>query len=139
MSDMFDFYPSEHAPDNRFRCIPKRIITIMAGETATHSFEIPDNIQGQEIKDIEYEAIYKLGLDVVLVKTKEESELPLDDDCPITIITWNLSPEETLLFKDTLLDAHVQLKFKFNDNSILYSDIMKVFLQDALDVSKNKN
>lgn len=132
MSDMFRNYPQPdyYIPDNRRIPIPKDIITIMSGETTTHSFEVPLNLN-EDTKD--YKAIYKLGLNVVLEKQKNDFDVIYDEDTKTSIMTVILTPSETMLFKDTLLDAHVQLKFTLNDDTILYSDICPIVLEDSLD------
>lgn len=131
MSDMFKNYPqpSDYTPNNRRIPIPKDIITIMSGETTTHSFEVPLDYE----KDIvDYRAIYKLGLEVVLEKTMEECAPVYDKNRMMSILTWKLSPSETMLFRNTLLDAKVQLRFSLIDGSIAFSDIMDIKLEDSL-------
>ena len=132
MSDIFKNYPQPdyYIPDNRRIYLPKDIITIMSGETTTHSFEVPLNLN-TDTKD--YKAIYHLGLKVVLEKPKSECDVIYDEETKTSIMTWILTPSETMLFKDTLLDAQVQLKFTLNDDTILYSDIRPIVLEDSLD------
>ena len=78
MSDMFKNYPQpdDYIPDNRRVRIPKELVTIMSGETTTHSFELPFDYSSYK----DYKAIYKLGLDVVLEKSKEECDAMYDED-----------------------------------------------------------
>ena len=74
MNEMFKNYPQpeNYIPDNRPKCIKPCGINIMTGESAIHSFEIPFNVE----EDCKYiEIIYKLGLDIVILKTNEEIDL----------------------------------------------------------------
>lgn len=136
--DMFDNYPSPegYIPDNREVPFENYGLTIMAGETASHSFDIPFDVN-EDCNGVEI--IYKLGLTVVLTKIPNSGNIAVirDDSGEFcyTNITVVLSEEETLLFKDTLLDAFVQLKFIMKDNSIQYSEICPITIEDALDVT----
>lgn len=134
MVDMFRNYPQpdDYKPNNYPRCKCCKKLEIMAGETAIHSFDIPFNVEDDCSL---VEVIYKLGLEPVVIKNNMYYlDIWVGDDGK-SIITCKLSPEETLLFKNTTLDAHVQLKFYMNDGSIVYSEIYKVFMKDALDAN----
>ena len=130
MSDMFKNYPQpdDYVPDNRRVRIPKELLTIMSGETTTHSFELPFNYESYK----DYKAIYKLGINVVLEKSKEECTAMYDEDEDISILSWTLSPSETMLFRDTNLDAKVQLRFVESDDTIAFSEILDIVLEDSL-------
>ena len=129
MSHMFDNYPqpSYYIPNNRKCHFPKEVITIMTGETTVHSFDIPFDVDNETLS---YRALYKLGLNIVLVKEKEECDVLYENG--VATLTWVLSPNETLLFKDTLLDTRVQLEFVMQDHSISYTNILKVKVIDSL-------
>ena len=129
-SKMFDNYPQpeSYIPDNLVRCFPKEEITIMSGETTTHSFEVPLDIN----KLIDYKALYKLGLEVILDKTRETCDAIYDEERGVSLLTWKLPPEETILFGHTLLDAKVQLRFTLEDGSIAFSDVMSIRLENSL-------
>ena len=131
MSEMFKNYPQpdNYIPDNRPKCIPEFGLDIMTGETASHSFDIPFNVEDEALN---YYVIYKLGIDVILVKDKENLIVTEEDD-GTSVITCGLSEEETKMFSSTILDTSVQLKFLFKDNSIAYTDIYSVNVVDALD------
>ena len=134
MSDMFNNYPqsSEYIPNNRFRKWTKQELTIMAGETTSHSFDIPFNVKEETLN---CKVIYKLGLEDVI--TKEDDELIIadyDESIFKSCITCKLSPEETSLFANTLLKASVQLKFTMLDGSISYTEIYPVKLLNSLDI-----
>ena len=134
MADMFKNYPQpdDYKPDNYPKCrCPKRL-EIMAGETAIHTFDVPFNVEDDCSL---VEVIYKLGIKPIVVKNNMYYLDILVDEDGKSIITCKLSPEETLLFKNTTLDTHVQLKFYMNDGSIVYSEIYEVFMKDALDVN----
>ena len=129
--DMFKLYPSpeDYIPCNRKFPIKKEILTIMTGETTVHSFDIPFDVESDTLS---YRLIYKLGLNIVLVKEKEDCEVLYDDKHDITTLTWTISPSETLFFRSTLLDAHAQIEFVMPDHSISYTDILEVKVVDSL-------
>ena len=134
MTEMFNNYPQaeDYKPDNRHRKWPELKLDIMTGETAVHTFEIPfDVTDDNQVAD--YEVIYKLGLEPVIIKTSlYDLEIEVEQDGS-SIVICRLKPEETLLFKDTVLDTHVQLKFYMEDGQVSYSDIYKVYVKDSLD------
>ena len=129
-SEMFKHYPQpdNYTPYNIPHGIKHEEITIMAGESATHSFEIPFNV----IEDVtDFEIIYKLGISMSLIKSylgEKEKEYPAitvvyDEDSHKSMITCVLSVIETQLFRDTLLDCKVQIKFIMKDLSIAYTEV----------------
>lgn len=138
MSEVFDIeslfkgIDKEDIPNNRPHCRPKKDLVIMAGESTSHSFIIPF-----DMKEVVADCCvtYRLGLTNVLTKYFNEVEL-LDYDCckQCSILTCNLSPEDTMLFENTLLDCDVQIKFIMKDGSTLFTEIYKVKLKDSLDV-----
>ena len=137
MGNMFNNYPqpANYIPNNRIKTIEKFELDIMTGESASHTFEVPLDVEG-ECSNVE--VIYKVGINVVLVK--DMSELDIEPE-PVasgetptyTFIIAHISPEETLLFNDTLLDTFVQLKFVLNDGDVLYTEIYPVNVVDSLD------
>ena len=129
MLEMFKNYPqpADYKPDNYPKCRKPRIIEIMAGETAIHTFEVPFNIDANCNK---IEVIYKLGINPVIIKYKLDTVINHDNT---SSITCTLTPEETLLFKSTFLAAKVQLKFYMKDGSIVYSEIYNIRVSQALD------
>ena len=132
--DMFKFYPSPegYIPCNRPRFHKKEMLTIMTGETTVHSFDVPFNVEDAEEGCITFRAIYKLGVEVVLVKDKEDCDVLYDEDNDISTLTWTLSPAETLLFKESYLNTQVQIEFVMLDHSIAYTDKLKVKVTDSL-------
>lgn len=128
---MFDRYPqpADYIPDNRPRCCPKTDLIIMTGETSIHSFETPFDINDY-CNNVE--VIYKNGINVVLIKTLDEVEVSLDEH-GFSIITVTMSPSESNLFENTLLDTSVQLKFTMRDYSVVFSKIYEVKVFDSLE------
>ena len=133
MSNMFNNYPGP-TPDNRRFCLPRDILTIMAGETTEHSFEFFNMDLSDDSFASDFKLIYKLGLEVVLEKSKDKCTIVYDGHK--SIVTCVLSETETSLFANTLLDAFVQFKFNVSDGTTRYSDIMEIKLEDALDSKK---
>ena len=133
MSDRFRNYPQpeDYIPNNYPRHCCKPPLEIMAGETTSHSFDVPFNLANECFN---VEVIYQLGVEPVIIKGIPDIEIIVIEN-DNSIVTCKLSPEETILFKNTLLDTHVQLKFYLNDGSIVYSEIYKVFVNDALDLN----
>lgn len=139
---MFDNYPQpdDYIPNNRPKPMHKHEITIMTGETASHTFDVPFDVK-EDCIDIE--VIYKLGLNVIITKKSNELDIVSKEkgDWHYSSVTSSLSSEETALFHDTLLDANVQIKFTMKDGTmkdgaIQYSEIYKVDVQDSLDGNK---
>ena len=134
MSDtMFkDFLqPEGKVPCNRPKPHHKREIVIMAGETAQHSFEIPFDVENDTL---DFDILYKLGLDLVITKNRQLCKVIYDKDRHFSIISCNLSPEETLLFGNTTLEAKVQIRFRMTDLSLAYTEVYKIKLLDSLDL-----
>ena len=133
MTHMFDNYPqpNDYIPTNRRIKLPCSEATIMPGETTVHSFDIPFNID-EAAKD--YKIIYKLGLNIVLEKGKEEAKVLYNEHTHCSIITWVLTPEETMLFKNTLLQAQAQIRFIMKDDTIAFTEISQVKVEDSLEV-----
>ena len=137
MVDMFRNYPQpeDYKPNNYPKCHFRKPLEIMAGETTVHSFDVPFNVEDDTSL---CEVIYRLGTETVIVK---DSAMYLDItvlDNGTSIVTCTLKPEETLIFKNTALDTYVQLKFYMNNGMITYSEIYRVKVTDALDISYEK-
>ena len=128
---MFELYPqpADYIPKNRPKKIKSDDITIMTGETTTHSFEVPMDVRTETSY---FKALYKLGLEVILEKPMEDCDVVYDEDHLTSILTWKLSPSETMLFSDTWLDTKVQIEFTLKDGSIIFSDIMKIKVENSL-------
>lgn len=135
MTHMFDNYPqpSDYIPTNIKIKVPNDEAIIMPGETTVHSFEIPFDVD--KTAD-DYKIIYKLGLDVILEKGKDKASVVKDATENFSILSWVLSPEETLLFKNTLLQAQTQIKFVMKDGTVAYSEISQIKVEDSLDIDE---
>lgn len=134
MFDKFDNIPEGYIPNNRPRCIKPFKLDIMTGETASHSFEVPFDVQEE---CLEYEVIYKLGLKQIIIRNSWTLDVQKTEK-GTSIITCNLSSDETKLFENSSLKARVQLKFYLNNNAITFSEIYNVTVRDSLEVNRRK-
>ena len=134
MSNMFKNYPQpdDYIPNNRHKCFCRKKLTIMAGETTTHTFEVPFDVQ----KDtLDFEVIYKLGLTPILTKSEEELDVgEYDEEKHEVTVSCVISRDESKLFANTLLDANVQMRFIMNDGTTVYTEIYPIKLSTALDI-----
>ena len=111
---------------------------IIIGATNTHPFKQPFLFSSFVKK---FEVIYKQGLTEVLTKTydmqsneyREDIIIHEFDEKGFTILKVILSPEESSLFKNSVLECQVQLKFYMLDDSILYSDVYDIWVKSPLD------
>ena len=134
MSEMFKNYPQpeDYIPNNRPRCCRHHPINLMTGETTSHSFDIPFDVKEDTL---DYKVIYKLGINIVIEKGKDELELSeYDVERHETTITCELSSEETSLFKFTSLNAYVQIQFTMKDNSTVFTEIYPIKILNSLAV-----
>lgn len=131
---MFDNYPqsSDYIPNNRPHCCKHKGLDIMTGETAEHIFEIPFNV---EEDCLSVEVIYKQGLKPVIIKDESQIDIVITEH-NTSVITCVLTPSETLLFSNSLLNTRVQLKFYMTNKTVSYSDIYKVKIVNSLDANK---
>lgn len=129
MSEMFKNYPQpdDYIPNNRRKCHCRCKLDIMTGETSSHSFEIPFDVTTD---CIDYSIIYNYYLDKYLTVTKDRIEVISENGK--SILTCKLSSEETMLFVNNLLDAHVQVRFVMLDGSITFSEIYKINVKKSL-------
>ena len=121
----FDNLPENYIPDNMHRCPRQFHLDIMTGENAIHTFEMPFKFM-EECSAVD--VIYKHGLEVVLVKSVAPNDVNDEDN----IVTITLTPEETNLFTDNILDTNVQLKFTMSNDNIVFSEIYKVNVVNSL-------
>jgi len=124
-------------PDNIHKFIEQeQPEEITLGASAVHTFEFPF-LYSEVIKHMSI--IYKQGTDIVLEKTIQPEWIteiinPLDEECTErTILRIPLSPLETLLFKDTLLDTFAQLFFTAVDDSVNYTHRIPITIIIPLD------
>ena len=73
-------------------------------------------------------------MNIVLEKGKEEAKVLYNEHTHCSIITWVLTPEETMLFKNTLLQAQAQIRFIMKDDTIAFTEISQVKVEDSLEV-----
>lgn len=134
MSEMFKNYPqpADYIPNNRPQSIIAEKITIMTGETSEHSFELPFNVHRECLN---LEVIYKLGLEDIIVRELSDLEVEITKD-DTTMIICKLSPAETNLFRNTFLDANLQLKLYLVDGSVAFSDVYKIYVTNSLDTGE---
>lgn len=133
MGNMFKNYPQpgDYIPDNHPKFCEPFKLDIMTGETAIHSFEIPFNV----ITDCEaVEVIYNVGINIILSRITSELDIHVEENNH-SIITCTLSSDDTMLFRNTLLDTQVQIKFTMRDKKIVYSDIYPVHVVDSLEAT----
>lgn len=127
---MFDNYNNLTPPNNQIKFLPHKARfkdIIRRGETTTHYFNIP-----YEIDDIQDFLIsYKQGLGVIIKKTL--IECGLDNLLGETIITCELSPNETALFDRKNRDTFTQVALRLTDGSIVYSEKYRLKVVDVLD------
>ncbi len=134
MAEMFRNYPQadDYIPNNRPKAIKKMEVSIMTGETTTHTFDIPFDVS-DKTKIITLEVLYKVGIDVVLIKTEDELDIEADEPKPgHSLVACQISPLESLLFSNTVLDKFVQIKFFMADGSIQLSEIYEITVRDSL-------
>ena len=135
--DMFENYDNmnpDYIPDNRPKCHCHCGLKLMTGETTTHSFEIPFDVE-KDVKD--YQIIYRYNLNEILIKNKNEIEvISYDDETHKSIISCTISADESKLFNSLTLDCFAQVKFINLDDTISYSVIYKVKISDAIDVKE---
>ena len=134
MVDMFRNYPQpdDYKPNNYPKCHCRKPLEIMAGETTVHSFDVPFNVEDETTM---VEVIYQLGTKPIIIKN---NMMHLDItvlENNTSIVTCTLKPNETALFRNTLLDTKVQLKFYMDNGMVTYSEIYKVKVSDSLDVN----
>lgn len=132
LSEMFNNYPQpdDYIPDNHPKCCKPMCLDIMVGETTIHTFEIPFNI---ETETLGVEVMYKLGVNLMLVKTNEDLTITIDEEKNTSIISCEITSQESLLFRNTVLDTNVQIKFIMLDKTIKMSEIYTVKVCDSLD------
>lgn len=129
--EMFNNYPQpdDYIPNNRPKPICPSKLSIMVGETSVQSFDIPFNVE-EDCSN--WEVIYKVGLEIVLVKKKEDTTIITQDD-GTSLISFVLTPAETQLFNNLVLSTQVQIKFTMKTGETIYSDIYQIKVINALD------
>ena len=135
MVEMFKNYPQPegYKPDNYPKCHKKNDLVIMTGESASHTFEVPFNV---ETETLDFDVLYQLGIELIITKNKAQCTTTTDEEANKSFITCNLVPAETLAFKNTTLKARVQIRFWLKDYTYAYTEIYDIKLMNSLDASE---
>ena len=130
---MFKNYPqpSDYIPDNRPKPIEPRRLEIMAGETTTHTFEVPFDVVNKTLK---LQVLYKLGLNVILIKEDNDLNIFVKED-GTSVVSCHISDDESILFANTLLSTSVQMRFVMLDGSVQFTEIYRVKVRNSLDAA----
>lgn len=113
---------------------------IVIGATNTHVFNAPF-LLSTYCEQIEI--IYRQGLDVKLLNKvydfrineliQNGIEVNECDEKEFSIVKVTLTPEESNLFKNSVLECQAQMKLFMPDNEILYSDAYDIIVKSPLD------
>lgn len=107
---------------------------IVIGSSCTHIFKFP--FKYSEVVE-HIEIIYKQGLNnPILIKHDEDvtvAEFKSQCGRDYSTVTLILTPEETKLFKKTLLDTFVQIKLINKENETLYNVPTELKIRVPLD------
>jgi len=125
---IFDNYQdlSDYVPDNRPIIICQDTDNFIIGGTCTFTFEF--KLDENDIKDIQF--IYKEGISTLYIKEKNELDLEQKDD--ILFVSSTLTSEETKNV-NPLRNLFIQVKFTLNDDTIVYSNDVKLKIVETLD------
>ena len=120
---LINFKPTMN-PDNRFTkldCLGDELDTVVIGADCTHLFKFKLHLKNclQAIK-----VRYAQGLSTILQKDIPAQHLAYT--AHETIFQVKLSPEETTLFRETLLDSSVQAEFTLLNDKKIYSDVFSL-------------
>lgn len=117
-------------PDNRPLPIEEEQDSITRGATCIHIFELPFPINDGHVESLS--VIYKQGIKVPVL-TKTINIIPVVDPAEYLYkFEVELTPEDTILFEQNLLDVYVQLKLE-KDRQTLYNTPIKLALNPTLD------
>lgn len=138
MSDIFtkfDNLPDDYVPNNEpiNECCCSNNDFIITGQSVSQSFNVPFNV---ETDLLDYELIYKTGVDFIIRRGKSELETFIMED-NTSIITCSLSSDDTKKFDNTLLDTFAQFKFTMLDGTCTYSDIYKIKVLNSLEYTQS--
>ena len=127
IEDIFDGIPADEIPDNRPKEILKQNLhLIVAGGTSFNYFEVLFPYDEEAVRDITI--IYKQLEKVTLVKTPTYIEKRPNSF--IAVVT--LSPEESMLFGNSLLDTEAQVRIVSYNDDLIYTDKFKMNVVDTL-------
>lgn len=126
-------YTETLSPNNKTKFIfEDKTDSIIVGASCQHVFEVPFLFTNYVKKA---EVIYKQGLDTIL-----EIELGIDNiiekGANKTTIIIRLTPEQTILFRETVLDTFVQLKIVTTSDNIIYDDPHYISVSEPLFIDR---
>ena len=130
-----DEYKETLNPNNKHEFLfEDKTDVIVIGGNCEHIFKVPF-LFSNYVKSSK--VIYKQGLDTILEIELNESNVIENTAISETTIVVRLTPMQTLLFKDTLLNTFVQLKIINTSDTILYDDphyikVVKPLVVDTL-------
>ena len=127
-----DNYKETINPDNRHNFIFKDDTdSIIIGASCEHIFETDFRFSDYVLVG---KVIYKQGLDIVLeINIEPENVKEIGRH---SVITINLTPADTSLFKQTFLDTYVQLRIMTVNHEVLYDDPHKIVVNEPLVVER---
>ncbi len=115
-------------PNNKHKFLFKdKTDTIIVGATCEHIFEVPFSFNNY-VKNCTI--IYKQGFDTILEVFVEPSwvtETPYGSKIHVT-----LTPNQTKIFRDTVLNTFVQLRVETLDDKLLYDDPHLIWVKEPL-------
>lgn len=112
---------------------------IVIGATNTHTFNAPFLLSAYCNM---FDVIYKQGLNVILIKRynfevneKVQNGIEVNecDEKEFSIVKVTLTPVESNMFKNSVLECQAQMKLYMPDNEILYSDAYDIDVKSPLD------
>ena len=135
MSILDDFTPTLSSDNrNKWLYINDDENDIIIGSSCTHIFKFPFKYSETVEK---MWVIYKQNLsDLVLEREVKSDEVVEFTQCcgrEYSTVTLVLTPEETELFRDTLLDTFVQVKMENKNGEILYNTPTELEIKVPLD------
>lgn len=126
--------------DNRCKKLKLREpLFIVIGGTSIQRIRVPF-LYSEYAKSIQ--VLYKQGLTSInvggedgLFVTADNVKEDIEHHC--SVITVTLTPSQTRMFKDTLLDTYVQLKIETKEGGIVYDIPRYVYVKAPLDLGEN--
>lgn len=111
---------------------------LIIGATNTHLFNAPFLLSEYCTS---FDIIYRQGLTVVITKHYDFRENSINEDIEVnecdtkefSIVKVNLTPDESRLFKNSVLECQAQMKLYLIDDTIQYSDSYDINVKSPLD------
>jgi len=119
-------------PDNRIKLLEEeRPYEIVIGADCTHVFEL-DFLYSALVETAEI--LYRQGLTNTIVFSSYSQNVSIIEDSASgnSYITVHLTPVDTKLFRDSILNTFTQLKLTLKDNSTIYTDKQKVIIKKPI-------